>query len=180
MPCDKEGVPEYLHWNGRQVLRDADFLNDQFLYRLTNGGNPIEFPKGTYTALSCKWSFLIQQEDVLTAEKDFIADSYKYAIIEGIRNYFLKREKEFDGSNSWHKLTCVLNHDPKECDFSHSEILIKHEIFSDEAESELINSFLYTHTIWQEDKPVLKRKSYKEICKDYRKDIISIFCHPLV
>jgi len=178
MACTLEGVPEYLHWNDRKVLKSEDFLNEQKLYRLTNGGNPIEFPNGTYTALSCKWSFIIDEKDVLSAERDFIADSFKYAFIEPIKGYSLKREKEFDGANSWHKLSCVCSHDPKECDFSHSEILIKHDIYRDEAETELINSFLLTHTIWQEGKPVLKRKSYKEICKDYRKDIIALFCHP--
>lgn len=178
MVCTADGVPEYLHWNKRQVYKDADFLNDQLLYRLTNSGNPIEFPQGTYTALSCKWSFLIEEKDVVTAERDFIADSYKYAVIGVIRNYSLKRQKEFDGENSWHKLTCEFNHDPKVCDYSHSEILIKHDIYRDEAESQLITSFLYTYHIWQNDKPVLKRKSYKEICKDYRRDMISIFCHP--
>lgn len=175
MPCEKDGVPKYLHWDGRRVFSDIDFLPEQFLYRL---GNPIEFPQGTITAFSCKWSFLIEEQDVLTVDIPSISDKYKYAIIESIRSYFLKEEKNSEGSNAWHKLTCSLSHAPNECDYSHSEILIKHDIFSDEAESNLINSFTYTYELWQTNKTILQRKSFKEMRKDYRRDMIKLFCHP--
>ncbi len=177
MACNSEGVPKYLHWDGKQVFSDPDFLNDQFLYRL---GNPIEFPQGTITAFSCKWSFLIEEQDVLTVDTPSISDSYKYAIIEAIRCYSLKEEKNSDGINAWHKLTCTLSHAPNECDYSHSEILIKHEIFKDIEETEIINSYIYTYELWQGNKTVLQRKSFKEMRKDYRKDMIKLFCYPII
>ena len=175
MACELEGVPKYLHWDGRQVFCEADFLNEHYLYRL---GNPIEFPQGTITALSCKWSLLIHEIDVLTVDIPAIGDSFKYAVVEAIRSYSLKERKNSDETIAWHKLSCALSHAPKECDYSHSEILIKHDIFEDYEETRKINSFIYTYGIWQTNKTVLQRKSFKEMRKEYRKDIIKLFCLP--
>jgi len=180
MSCRSPNVPPYLHWDNKQVFSEADFLPEHRLYRITLNGNPIEFPMGTYTSLSCKWSFLIREEDVLTIDDPPIGDSFKYAFIQSLRGYFIKKEKS-DGSNlGFHKLTCVFNHAPKECDYSHCEVNIKHEIFSDEDENCLINSFTYTYQVWQSGAALLSRKTsfYKTFAKDYRKDMIKLFCLP--
>lgn len=65
MSCELPHVPAYLHWNGRPTLPDSDYLPEHRVYRLVfsgkEKGNPIEFPEGTYTSLSCKWSLLINE-----------------------------------------------------------------------------------------------------------------------
>lgn len=187
MSCNSQDVPVYLHWNNRSILTDSDFLDEHCVYRLVFSGkeygNPIEFPQGNYTALSCKWSLLIQQEHVLTIDVPPLGDVYRYAFVQSFREYLIKGQKNDGGSNlGWHKLTCVFNHDPKECDYSHCEINIRHEIFEDEDESTLIDRFVYTYQIWQNREALLQSKNsfLKTLAKDYRKDMIKLFCLPAI
>lgn len=180
MSCNSPNVPHYLHWDNRQVFSAADFLPEQHLYRITLNGNPIEFPAGTITAYSCKWSILINEEDLFKVDNPPIGNSFKYAIIETIRAFELKREKQDGNNRGWHKLTCSLHHNPNECDYSHSEINIKHEIFQDELETNLIFREIYTYQIWQAEEAMLQSdgKFFKNLRKDYRKDMIKLFCLP--
>jgi hypothetical protein len=178
MACHSELIPAYLHWNERQIYLDVDFLHDHRIYRI---GNPIEFPSGTITAWSCKWSNFINEEDVLRADDPPVGDEYKYAIVQAIRNYFLKIQKTEGANLGWHKLTCTFIHTPRDCDYSHCEILIVHSIYQEENEETLINSWTYTHQIWQAKEALLQKDGfYKTLRKDYRKDLIGLFIYPLI
>jgi len=178
MPCQTEGVPEYLHWNGCQVYNDSDFASEDSLYRITENPNEIEFPSGTITALSCKWSQLIAESDIFKVPP--FGKTYKYAVIQSLRDFSLKRVKDNGDNTGCHKLTCELEHIPEECDYSHCVILIKHEIFSNELENELVATFCYSYEIWQNGNPLLKSKSkyYKQLRGDYRLSMIKIFSLP--
>lgn len=180
MSCNLPDIPEYLHWNNRQIYTHQDFLPNHKIYRLTSDGNPIEFPQGTITALSCKWSFLIEEEHILKVDVPPVGNGFKYALGQAINDYFLKRERN-DGNTGWHKLTCMFNHDPKVCDYSHIEVNIVHEIFEDEAEQTLIHKFVYTYQIWQNNNNLLQGKAqfFKNLKKDYRADLIRVFCNPI-
>lgn len=180
MSCNSPNVPEYLHWDNKQVFSEADFLPDHHLYRITLNSNPIEFPAGTITAYSCKWSILINEEDLFKVDNPSIGNTFKYAIVETIKAFELKREK-IDGNNTgWHKLTCSFLHNPNDCDYSHSEINIKHEIFSDEAEANSNFKETYTYEVWQKEAALLQASGsfFKTLRKDYRKDMIKLFCLP--
>lgn len=183
MSCELPNVPEYLHWNDRPFYTDADFLPKHHFYRLTLNGNPIEFPSGTITAYSCKWSILISEEDLFKVDNPSVGNTFSYAIISTIRRYELRNEKK-EGNHivGHHKLVCTLLHKPNECDYSHCEINIRHQIFSDVGE--IIPSFdqIYTYEIWQAKAALLQgdNKFFKNLRKDYRKDMIKIFCLPHV
>lgn len=177
MACTSSIIPPYLHTNDRPVLPNDAFLDDHRIYRL---GNPIEFPNGTYTAFSCKWSHLINEADVLIADDPPVSNHYKYAFVEALKAYRLKVEKT-DGDNlGWHKLTCELEHIPTECDYSHCEVYIRHSIFSSEDEVELLNSWFCTYEGWIAKEYILQGKTtfYKTLRKDYRAQVIALFPHP--
>ena len=182
MCCNAPHDHAYLYRNNRPTFLDLAFLNDHRIYRLYfsgKEGNPIEFPGGTYTALSCKWSFIIREEHVLSVDFPPVGDAFHYALVEAIRNILIKGQKN-DGGNypGWHKLTCFFNHDPKDFDYSHCEINIHHEIFEDEAEQHKIDDVIYTYELWNNGENLLpsKNKFLKELVKNYRKDIIKTFC----
>ena len=180
MSCKSPNVPQYLHWDNRQVFSEADFLPGQQLYRITLNGNPIEFPAGTITAYSCKWSILINEEDLFIVDNPSIGNTFKCAIVHTIKAFELKKEK-MDGNNlGWHKLTCSLLHKPNDCDYSHSEINIKHEIFEDELNVNSIFNEIYTYEVWQNEAALLQAGGsfFKTLRKDYRKDLIKLFCLP--
>lgn len=177
MECPSLTIPEYLHWNARKTYEDIDFLNDHSIYRI---GNPIEFPSGTITAFSSKWSFLINQKDILVADDPPVGDDFRYAKVDELRSY-LCQENKIDGANiGWHTLSCTFCHSPKECDYSHTEILIKHRISSDKNLDNIIQTYLYTYAIWQQNGALLQNKNafYVKLRKDYRRDLIRLFCYP--
>jgi hypothetical protein len=175
MPCTSTLIPDHLHWKNRKVYCDADYDNSHFLYRL---GNPIEFPS-TVTAYSCKWSFLIDEEDVLLAQDPLRYNDYRYAIVKEIRNYSFFRINTNDPKKTrWHKLTCFFNHSPEDCDYSHSEINIKHQIFEDENQQQEIECFYYNYENW---KDALLNKNgawFKQLRNDYKTHMIRLFCYP--
>lgn len=182
MSCNSPDVPKYLHWDNKRIFSEADFLPEHHLYRITLDGNPIEFPLGTITAYSCKWSILINEVDLFKVDNPPIGNTFKFAIISTIKAFELKREKT-DGSNlGWHKLTCRLMHKPNDCDYSHSEINIQHEIFQDQFETILLFHEIYTYEIWKADDAILQAGGsfYKNLRKDYRKDMIKLFYLPLI
>ncbi len=181
MPCDQPHVPHYLVWDGTTMFDDSDFTDDHNLYRLYfEGKNPLEFPAGIVTALSCKWSFLIEENDILVVDDGILGDRYTTAVVGQLRQYYRKEQKT-DGNNlGWHKITCVLNHAPLDCDRSHCEVLIKHEIFNDpviETDVCKIYTQIYTHSIWRNENPILKEKGsfYKNLRSNYRVDMIKFF-----
>lgn len=170
MACTSALIPEYLHWNNREIFDSNQFQNEHRLYRL---GNPIAFPNTT-TAFSCKWSFLINEEDVLFSNDPPISDDYRYAIVESLKQFQLQRENAENDVLKWHKLSCVLKHFPAECDYSHCEVLIRHQAWNDE--QEVLFDQTYTYEMWQTGELLLQGKGfYKILRKDYRKEIIQLF-----
>jgi hypothetical protein len=73
-------------------------------------------------------------------------------------------------------------HKPNDCDYSHSEINIQHEIFQDQLETILLFNEIYTYEIWKADDAILQAGGsfYKNLRKDYRKDMIKLFYLPLI
>lgn len=172
MACNSPLIPQYLHWNNREIFDSNRFENDHKLYRL---GNPIAFPNTT-TAFSCKWSFLINEEDVLNSNYPPISDDFRYAAVQSLKEYNLTRENTEHENLKWHRLSCVLKHLPAECDYSHCEVLIRHQIWN--SEQQLLFDQIYTYDMWQTGNLLLQGKGfYKIIRKDYRKEIIQLFCY---
>ena len=154
-------------------------MADHILYRLKAGAtNPIEFPGGITTAYSCKWSFIIEVDDLFNVENPVGVDAYELAIVSALRTYVLKKEKIDGNQIGWHKLTCSFLHKPIDCDYSHCEINIRHEIFDDVIETNCMYSEIYTYELWSEAILNSDTKFYKLLRKDYRKDIIRLFNNP--
>ena len=175
-PCTDPEIPAYLHTENKPALPETDFEASDLLYR---SGNPLVYPNGKTTALSCKWSKLIKEEDVLkTPPKG--ETSFCYATVEMVQRFEKIAKGGHEAYSGLHKLTNIIKHSPTECDYSHSEILIKHEIFADETLAQKIMEFLYTYESW--DKCLLNGKArfYKELRSDYRlKMIKEVFIYPL-
>jgi hypothetical protein len=181
MACNRANVPGYLHWDEQTKYTDADFFEEHNLYRLYfNGKNPLEFPAGIVTALSCKWSAKIEVGDITIIDDPLLGDTYCTASIGQLRTYSRKDEKINGNYIGWHKITCVFNHDPKVCDNSHSEVLIMHKVFNDpliENDETIIFKKIYTHPIWVSGDAELNKdgKFYKTLRKDYRTDMLRYF-----
>jgi len=180
MACTRPDVPTYLHWDGILKCPDCDFLDEHLLYRLYFSPNPIEFPAGQTNAFSCKWSnYLINLDHIFLVDDPPLGDKYESARIHDLRLHQNLGIKNDGGTHlGLHKLTCFFNHDPLECDISHSEILIKHQIFTDNTESHEIFSTIYTYTEWNNGNAILnhpKNQFYKQLRKNYRTDIIKYF-----
>jgi hypothetical protein len=175
MACDNPEIPEYLHWDQTTKYKEKDFKDDDKLYRIGKPDNPIEFPS-TLTAYSCKWSQIIKAEDILRGASN-LGTAYHTAVIQDIKSISLTREKNDGGKNiGFHIITCVLGHCPKDCDFSHSEILIRHRIFSDESCNNLIFDDTYDHQKWGNKTALLAGKGfYKQLRSDYRCELIKVF-----
>jgi hypothetical protein len=145
--CADPQVPPYLHYhldNPNTPLHPPEaFLDEHKLYR---AGNPIEFPSGTITALSCKWSYLIAEGDVLKTPPP--ATAFCFAFVHQIRGYRYLIQKTEGEHLGWHELTCCLQHQPQACDYSHCEILICHCIYQDEAGTEKHWEAVYAHSDW--------------------------------
>ncbi len=182
MSCELENVPEYLHFNNdKQIFDEVDFLDEHHLYRLSVDGNPIEFPGGTVTSLSCKWNILINEEHLFFVDQPQRYNAFKYAYVSLIRQLIIKCHRNEHPFNEWHKLTCSLLHKPNECDYSHCEINIRHQRFSDVEETDCNFNEVYTYKIWQKKNNLLQGKSafIKQLRSDYRVEMMKIFCNPL-
>lgn len=173
MACNDPTIPHYLRWDGCTIYSTTNFEDEDRIYRV---GNPIEFPSVT-TALSCKWGKIIKEVDVLKTpplgQNDFC-----FSFVKEIRSFSLIRENVNGNHIGWHKLTCVLNHDPTPCDFSHCEILIKHQIYNNKGCSG-IPSFnqTYTYADWSNKRCILQKKKnnfMKSLRKAYRLEMIKL------
>ena len=179
MLCTLENVPSYLHWNDRPVLVNDAFLKEHILYRITEDGNPVEVPN-TIAEYSCKWGFIINQEDLLKVDSPPLGNSFKYAYIETILNNLLFKQKKEDGDfQGWHKLTCSFSHKPNPCDYSHCVIDIIHQVF-DEDEQKLLYTEVSSYELWAEKKALLSKKGqfYSKLRGDYRLGLIKTFFLP--
>ena len=177
MACNLPNAPVYLHWNDRKILDETAYQDEQKLYRITETNNPIEFPGGNITSLSCKWSHIIEVEDIFLVNEPKLGNFYRTSTVLSIRNVNLKREKTNGENLGFHVLVCSFSHKPEDCDYSHTEINITHKIYSDELETKLKFEKTYSYELWQSGEALLKSsgKFYKELRKDYRTELIKIF-----
>jgi len=176
MQCDKENVPSYLHWNDREILEEHNFLNHQRFFRIKTKGNPVEFPN-TLTAISCKWSHLIQKRHIVFTEEDrAIGDDYNFAFVKEIRNY--SRDEIFNDEHRYkgtHRLTCVLVHKPELCNYAHCEILIRHRIYQGSLDGEPTYEECITHDGW--NKAIIKKMKndfFKQLRSDFKADMLKL------
>lgn len=176
MPCTNPIIPEYLWYENQVIYVDADFGDDERMYRLTKNENPIEFPS-TLTAYSCNWSRIIREEDILTVSHNEELIDFRTAPIQSLRGITIAKYKPENPHSGWHKLSCAFIHTPNECNYSHSEILIRHEIFSDMAMNQLVLHNVYSYNDWQNKTQCLLTKGgiFKELRGDYRLELIRVF-----
>lgn len=177
MACTLPTAPAYVHWNDRPILDETSYLDEHELYRITKTDNPIEFPGGTITSLSCKWSHLINVADIYNVNDPSLGSFHRTASVLSIRIVKLKREKLVGDNLGYHILVCTFLHKPEECDYSHTEVNIRHKIYSDNLETILVSDTIYTYEIWQAGEALLQSDSrfYKDLRKDYRAELIKIF-----
>jgi len=179
MACELDFVPEYLQWNARTTYSEGDFLPQHLLYRLTPPDKVVVVPNGQYTGLSCKWGFIINETDLFKVYNPPGVTDFRKALVSSIRSCIKKKNKEDGGLNlGWHKLTCRIAHTPIDCDYSHSEINLRHQIFEDEAESTLIHDETYTSATWRNCSLNTDNRFLKELRKDYRFEVIASFSLP--
>ncbi|MBI1268558.1 MAG: hypothetical protein GC193_14130 [Cryomorphaceae bacterium] len=174
MNCDRAGVPEYLQWNDKKVFNESEFEKGQGFYRVSKSGNDIEFPS-ILTAYSCKWDVLIEKEHILTIDVPSIGDNCRKALIEDITKIEILKEKNEGNDLGVHHITCVLEHAPNPCDYSHTQINIRHRLT---LHDELIFDEVYSHNQWakKETRIHFDGKFYKtHLRKEYRKKLIQVF-----
>jgi hypothetical protein len=169
MSCNDSRIPAYLHRDGRDNLSEDEFQFDELIYRICPKGNPIEFPAGTITALSSNWSKFIKEQDNFIVNPE-LGEDVAYTLVDNVYSLKVTKEKNNGGSfPGTHTLSCVLEHDPLECNYSHVVINIKHKC----SEFEIV----YSYQVWQEGNAILQKKSrfFKELRKSYRSKVISLF-----
>ena len=181
MKCDNKEIPSYLHWDNRNTLRNKDYCYFHKLYRIKSNGNPIEIPEQWGNAISCKFSKIVKKKDILLQPEKKIGDDYDFIFIKELRKYkrksVLNDHHEFMGI---HVLTCALKHSPLPCDFSHSEILIRHQVFRDGQSIPYFDE-VYPYESWANRTAMLKRqkaKFFKNLKSDFRLDMIKLISRP--
>lgn len=182
MKCDSKNVPSYLHWNYRKAFNTEDFLYFHKLYRLKAEKNPIEIPDQWANAVSCRWSKIIKKKHVTIEPPKPHYNDYDYVFLQEIINYkktgiLDNQQHQYSGK---HVLTCVMHHDPLYCDFSHCEILIRHQVFKESVEQPIFDE-VYTHKAWEEKTALLNKeggKFFKGLKKAFRLDMIRLICRP--
>ena len=177
MSCDSKVIPAYLHWATKKTYKQEDFYYFHKLYRIKSKGNPIDIPAQWLTAISCKWSRLIKKKHILIQPEKKIGDDYDFVFIKEVKKYerkdILRDNHEFKGV---HKLSCVIIHKPEPCDYSHSEILIRHRIYREE-EIEPFFDETYSYESWAKETALLKKSNarfFKDLKKDFRVDMIKL------
>ncbi len=177
MKCDNKNVPVYLHWNNRRTYEHSDYYYFHKLYRLKARGNPIVIPEKWINSISCKWSRLVKQKHIMLQPDKHLGDEYDFVFIKEIKSYQRKNvlidDHEYTGI---HVLSCILKHNPIPCDYSHSEILIRHRVFKDEREKPFFDE-IYSYESWASETAMLKKmksKFFKNLKSDFRVDMIKL------
>lgn len=177
MKCDNNEIPSYLHWNNRATLENKDYYYFHKLYRLKPQGNPIEIPLSWGNVISCKWSKFIRKKHILLEPSNINWNDYNFVFINELRKYrrinTLNEQHEYMGV---HALTCVLKHSPLACDYSHSEILIRHQVYKDGQTKPYFDE-VYSYQSWKDKTAMLKKqqsKFFKLLKSDFRVDMIKL------
>lgn len=166
MGCTYQGIPKYLHYNeDRKVYKAKEFKFYQLLYRtgFKERENPIEFPR-SLTALSVCWSKLINPKDVLhtvvsQGDPSKLGNHVFFGKIRQIRKIKVKHECNIiENCNGTHLLEPYIEHTPLDCNYSHSEIMIRH-IYT---KNGVLVKEVITKKDFEDRKCLLRKKQYKE------------------
>jgi hypothetical protein len=182
MKCDKPNIPTYLKWNDKEVYKDNDFYYFHKLYRLKPSGNPIEIPEKYANAVSCRWSKLTKKKHITIDPPKTHYSDYDFVLVQEIRNYtktgFLTdKQNQYFGK---HVLTCVLHHSPEDCNYSHCEVLIRHQVFKHDSEEKILDE-VCSHKDWVDKTAILNKeqgKFFKGLKSAFRLDMIKLVSRP--
>ena len=174
MPCQKPNIPKYLHFDDdKPKYKEIDFRDEHLLYRTDIEENPVS-PPHTIAGYSCKWSFIMLKEDILKTPP-YGHNTYTYATVKEIKDIKIVQVKTEGENQGEHILSCIIRHEPTECDYSHSEILIKHIIKDKEGN---ITENIYSSENWS--RCLLKKNKsdfYSDLRSEYKRQLIKIFYH---
>jgi len=181
MKCDDPNIPEYLHWNARNEFSPSDFFYYHKLYRRKPNNNPLEIPAAWVTAISCRWSRIVKKKHITHPADSRLGDDYNFVFVKKVRRYKLVKTYEDPHEyNGVHVLTCEIFHRPNNCDYSHSEILIRHRIFQNGEQSPMFDE-VYTHESWENKTALLKKlggRFFKDLKSDFRLEMIKLISIP--
>ncbi len=134
MGCSIDGIPKYLYFSTNKKVykpKNFRFYHLLFITGFKERHNPIEFPY-TLTAISVCWSKLIFSGHVLSVVKalasnpDSRGDHVFFGRVKRIKKFNVEGVCDSIECKGRHTLTTEIIHTPIECNYSHSEILIKH------------------------------------------------------
>lgn len=178
MSC--EGIPEYLIRKSKPKLNmDQDADPQDNIYRIKKKGNPVEVPGGKIAGLSCKWSKLIKEEHIPLYYSESIGDDYRYNIVEEIRKHKVEDYNEHE--DEFNRITCLLKHVPEDCDYSHVEIDVRHQVYKGDENGKLLSDDAIDYDCWVNKcarLPKSTSKFYKSLRSKYRADLIILFPLP--
>jgi hypothetical protein len=177
MECTSHQIPEYLDRNNRQPLGKWWLWYFHKAYRdIDANGNEISFPGGRINNVSCKWSKLIQKQDLDKVQP--FSKNYRFSYLNEIFSLQITSVyNENHERNGKHVLSCKIVHTPDPCNFSHIEILINHKIFDLTSGVKVFES-TYSRDDWENKTAVLRRydnKFFKQLRKDFRIKLTTIF-----
>ena len=130
--CDAFGIPKHLHKNGRDV--DPNFLKEECLYRrFSNKMPPANWYKDEGNKKNISASLFPLNSDSYNRSKyckaedvlynDSSENHYLLAGIFTIRVSKIEQVKDINTENEpKRKFTLMVEHTPKECNYSHSEV----------------------------------------------------------
>jgi hypothetical protein len=174
MACSTIGIPPYLHYSEgeRKKYKPNNFRSYHLAYRTgfeERKSNPIEFPN-SLTAFSVCWSKLIERSDVLFTVRSNAKNPEsmgnhvyfgKIGLIKDIwiKGYFDARINKEAKHPGYHVIEPEFSHTPMECNYSHSEIMIKHSYHLDGK----LNIEIITKKQYEDRKCALRKKINKDV-----------------
>ncbi|MDI1353874.1 MAG: hypothetical protein PSX36_03075 [bacterium] len=184
MACLDSKIPKYLHYSEkkRPVLSQSRFKINQILFRtgFKEKVNPIELPPSNPTSISVCWNKLIQLNHVLFTVKsgaknpDNLGNRVFYGFVGEVKRFNLERTCLSGIYTGPHVISLTIRHDPLPCNYSHTEILIRHSFY----ESNKLKSVIIEHSAWKsslfkmvkgEDK-----KFFKDLELNFRADVVHL------
>jgi|GEM_PF-5796805 len=176
MECSEKDIPRYLHYSeNKKIYHNRYFKFYHLLFRtgFKEKDNPIEFPL-VITSFSVCWSKLISAKDVLKTVKenaknpDGMGNHTFFGRINTINKIIIKENYSDSQYSGEHIVSVAFKHSPVECNYSHSEILIKHQ-YNDNGERKIET---IEYDAWANKKCLIRKKSHKDffqpIINDYK------------
>lgn len=184
MACLNSKIPTYLHYtpNKRPVISQSKFKRNDILFRtgFKEKNNPVELPPSMPTSISVCWNKLIQLKHVLLTVKsgaknpDNLGNHVFYGFVREINCFKLEKNCESGIYMGLHSLTLVIRHDPLPCNYSHTEILMKHTYHkNNQLKSVVIEHSEWKNSLFKTSKGEDK-KFFKELELNFRADVIHL------